>query len=55
VTFNFVLLFVHLQITSILTFVAALDGAELALVKLRWLNDLSVNLVVFIPEYDTLA
>jgi hypothetical protein len=54
--FNFVLLFFHLKIVSILTFVAALDGPELALaLKLRWLKDLSVNLVVSIPECNTLA
>ena len=54
--FNFVLLFVQLQIASFLTFVAALDGSELALaMKLRWLNDLSVNLVVSMLECDTLA
>jgi hypothetical protein len=53
---DFVLSFVHLRIASILTFVTAPDGSEFALaLKLRWLNDLSVNLVVSMLECDTLA
>src|SRR5262249_38914960 len=53
---DFVLSFVHLRFSSILTFVTAPDGPEFALaLKLRWLNDLSVNLVVSMLECDTLA
>jgi hypothetical protein len=53
---HFVLLFVYLDIASILIFVSALDGSEPSLaLKLQWLNNLSVNFVVSIPECDTLA